>query len=89
MAQYPMQRSTKGNPRPAATTLRSKEYGPADQISYQIGQRINRDNFKAKLKKDHDAAYAAGRRKRPAETGANAGTIGGSRSALFSAMFGR
>jgi hypothetical protein len=76
-----------------AATLRSKMFGPADQLNYQASQRAQRENFSAKLKRDHDAAYAAGRKRAASRaasgSGSSAGTMGGSRAALFGAMFGR
>jgi hypothetical protein len=78
-------------PRPAATTLRSKFFGPANQVSYEVDSKIQRDNMKAKLKRDHDAAYAKGRKaaSKASTTGMNAGTMGGSRGALLSTFLNR
>ena len=76
-----------------ATTMRSRIFGPANQISYEVDQKAKRDALKKQLADQHAAAYAAGRKKASREakgsTGLNAGTIGGSRGALLSTFMGR
>ena len=76
--------------RPAATSLRAKKYGRANQMAYEMSEKMERKAMKDKLgaqRKARLSGAAAAAKKKKASTGVNAGTYGGARSSLASAWF--
>jgi len=76
------------NRRPPATVSRARNYGTANQMAYESQSKVDREELREKVGSAKKRAALAPRRRR-AETGANSGTYGGSRSTLTSAFFGR
>lgn len=75
--------------RAPATTLRAKRFGRGNQISYEADEAVERQRMKATLaqqNKEARAGAAIAKRKTRSTTGANAGTLGGTRS-LRNAFF--
>lgn len=83
---------TKAPYRESATTMRGKKYGMANQMSHEMAGKMQRDEMMNAMKSRGMAAksaHASRMRNKASETGANAGTYGGSRAGLLSAFFGK
>lgn len=79
-----------------SASIRRGKYGHANQMAYERDERIERqvmvDRIAGERKATSDAAERARQkqvRRKAGEKGSNAGTLGGSRSSLIRAMFGR
>lgn len=81
-----------GSHRMPATSARAARFGLANQISHEAAESLERKRGLARMeaqkakRKARGADMAAKKKK---ETGANAGTMGGSRSGLLRAFMGR
>lgn len=78
--------------REPATTQRRRKYGYANQMAHEAEGKFRRTQMLNTLRGQHDEAKRVGAKRlanKKKEKGANAGTIGGSRSSLTSAFFGR
>jgi len=66
-------------PRLPATSVRAKRYGQANQISYEVNERAEREASLARMASDTARRRAMAARPKPAQSGMNAGTMGGAR----------
>lgn len=73
------------NRREPATAVRARKYGTANQMSYERKEHREREDAKARMARSKKAAGMT-KKTKAAETGMNAGTMGGSRS-LRNAFF--